>query len=162
MAAISRSAPVLVSAHDAGDAERARAHADRHPAAAVAVALVFVFAAVALGDQTDDAAKLKAFRDLNPNGRTADKRGVEFHTGYVELHYFGLDWRIFYLPLLAPLPGARLEDGGKIPNPFELTGTPYATTMPPMFDHDRSRDVEREYKRIEKLTKEQKVVVENP
>ena len=69
-----------------------------------------------------------------------------------------MDWRFVYLPLLAPLPGARLEDGAKIPNPFELTGTPYANTLPPMFQ-DRSRDVQREYNRIEKLTKDQKVVV---
>lgn len=80
------------------------------------------------------------------------EKRVEWHTGYVELHYFGMDWRIVYLPLLAPLPGAKLEDGAKIPNPFELTGTPYASTMPPMFQQDRSRDVEREFKRIQKLT----------
>jgi len=120
---------------------------------AAAIALLLFAATAAFADQRDDAEKLKAFRDLNPDNRAASDRRVEFHTGYVELHYFGMDWRIFYLPLLAPLPGARLEDEAKIPNPFELTGTPYATTMPPMFDHDRSREVEREYKRIEKLTR---------
>ncbi len=31
--------------------------------------------------------------------------------------------------------------------------------MPPMFQQERSRDVQREYKRIEKLTKKQKVEV---
>ncbi len=96
---------------------------------------------------------------MNPDNRGVPERRVEFHTGFVELHYFGMDWRIFYLPFLAPLPGARLEDSGKIPNPFELTGTPYANQLPPMFDKDRPRDVQREYNRIEKLTKEQKVVV---
>jgi len=87
------------------------------------------------------------------------QRGVEFHAGYVELHYFGMDWRIMYLPLLAPLPGARLEDAGTIPNAFQQLGMPYATTLPPMFQADRSPAVEREYKRIEKLTKHQKVEV---
>ena len=57
-----------------------------------------------------------------------------------------------FVAFLAPLPGARLEDGAKIPNPFELTGTPYASTLPPMFQNDRSRAVEREYKRIQKVT----------
>ena len=171
MAAISRSATILVSAHNAGDPECARVDRNADPAAtasrgakrrrhigAALTALLFV-AAGAFADDKDDAAKLKAFRDLNPDSRGVPERRVEFHTGYLELHYFGMDWRIFYLPLLAPLPGARLEDGAKIPNPFELTGTPYAATMPPMFDKDRSREVQREYDRIEKLTKEQKVVV---
>jgi len=120
------------------------------------IALLFI-AAAGLADDAEW--KLKAFRELNPDDRPASQRRVEFHAGYIELHAMGLDWRIFYLPFLAPLPGARLEDEAKIPNPFELTGTPYASTMPPMFDHDRSREVEREYKRIEKLTKEQKVEV---
>jgi hypothetical protein len=87
------------------------------------------------------------------------QKRVEFHPGYLELHYFGMDWRIFYIPLLAPLPGARLEDGAKIPTAFDQFGTPYASTMPPMFQNDRSPGVEREYKRIEKLTKNQKVEV---
>ena len=152
MAAISRSAPVCLAQGNVRGPECARAHKNR-AAAAIALALCLVFAAVAVADERDDTEKLKVFRDLNPDNRAASDRRVEFHTGYVELRYFGMNWRIFYLPLLAPLPGARLEDEAKIPNPFELTGTPYATTMPPMFDHDRSREVEREYKRIEKLTR---------
>ncbi|HJT16555.1 MAG TPA: hypothetical protein VJ853_04175 [Thermoanaerobaculia bacterium] len=84
---------------------------------------------------------------------------MEFHAGYVELHYFGMDWRIMYLPLLAPLPGARLEDEAKIPNAFEQLGMPYASTMPPMFQNDRSPAVEKEYRRIEKLTKQQTLEV---
>ena len=114
-----------------------------------AVALLLL-ATAAFGD--DDAEKLKAWRDLNPDDRPASKQRVEWHTGYVEIHALGTDFRIFYLPFLAPLPGARLEDAGKIPNPFELTGTPYANTLPPMFDKDRSSAVDREYKRIQKLT----------
>src|SRR5439155_25353060 len=106
----------------------------------------------AFAQTADDAEHFSAFRDSIPDRLATDRR-VEFHIGFVEFHAWGMDWRIFYLPLLAPLPGARLEDGAKIPNPFELTGTPYATTLPPMFDHDRSREVEREYKRIEKPTR---------
>jgi hypothetical protein len=171
VAASSRSASLLVSADNAGASERARADrnadsaaaapgsAPRRGACAALIALLLFAAAGAFADDQDDAQKLKAFRDLNPDNKSAPDRRVEFHAGYVELHYFGMDWRIFYLPLLAPLPGARLEDAGKIPNPFELAGAPYPTTLPPMFQQDRSRDVQREYNRIEKLTKEQKVVV---
>jgi hypothetical protein len=116
------------------------------------ILLMLLIAGAANADERDDAEKLKAFRDLNPDDRAASDRRVTWHTGYVEFHALNMDWRIIYLPLLPPLPGARLEDGAKIPNPFELTGTPYASTMPPMFDHDRSWAVEREYRRIQKLT----------
>ena len=158
-----RPASVRIVSDDARGAERARSDRNADSATSrivrIVVALLFVFSATLVADQTDDALKLKAFRELNPDNRPAKQQRVEFHAGYVELRYFGMDWRIFYIPLLAPLPGARLEDSGKIPNPFELTGTPYASTLPPMFDHDRSPAVEREYKRIEKLAKEQKLEV---
>jgi hypothetical protein len=117
----------------------------------LAIALVLSLAAIsAYGN--DDAEKLQAFRDLNSDDRMAFRRGIDWHFGYFEIHALGTDFRITYLPLLAPLPGARLEDGAKIPNAFELTGTPYANTPPPMFDKNRSWAVEREYKRIRKLT----------
>ena len=69
-----------------------------------------------------------------------------------------MDWRFFYLPLLAPLPGASLKDAGTIPNAFEQLGMQYPSTMPPAFDHDRSAAVEKEYKRIEKLSKQAQIV----
>jgi hypothetical protein len=117
----------------------------------VAAVALLLLATAAFAD--DDAEKLKAWRDMNPDDRPASVgKRVEWHNGYVEIHALGTDFRIFFLPFLPPLPGARLEDGAKIPNPFELTGTPYASTMPPMFQSDRSRAVEREYKRIQKLT----------
>jgi len=117
------------------------------------ISLVALFLATsAYAQSADDAEKLKAFRDLNPDRSAIADHRVHFHTGFIEFHAMGMDWRIFYLPILAPLPGARLEDGAKIPNPFELTGTPYASTLPPMFDKDRSAAVEREYRRIQKLT----------
>jgi len=59
----------------------------------------------------------------------------------------------FNLPLLAPLPGARLEDGSNIPNPFDLMGgIPYTNVMPPWLT-DRSPEVESEYVRIATPTK---------
>ncbi|HEY6842673.1 MAG TPA: hypothetical protein VI391_00765 [Thermoanaerobaculia bacterium] len=161
MATVTRAASVCVASNNAGSSERARADRNRHSTAAwLLFAFLALFATVALADDRDDAEKLKAFRQLNPDTRTLQKHGVEFHAGYVELHYFGMDWRIFYIPLLAPLPGARLEDEARIPNAFEQLGMPYASTLPPMFQNDRSPAVAREYKRIEKLTKEQKVEVQ--
>lgn len=82
---------------------------------------------------------------------------VQWHRGYVEVRALGMNWR-FFIPLAAPFHGARLGDGAVLPNPFELTGTRYASTMPPMFDNDRSWEVEREYRRIQRMTtKEQRL-----
>jgi hypothetical protein len=122
----------------------------------VVLALALLAATSAFAD--DDAEKLKAFRDLNPD-RPATGHAVQWHLGYVEFRALGMDWRIFYLPILPPVPGSGFQNTAKIPNAFDLTQTPYASTLPPMFDHDRSRAVEREYQRIEKLTKKQKIEV---
>ena len=71
-----------------------------------------------------------------------------------------MDWRLLYLPFLAPLPGASLKDAGTIPNAFEQLGMQNApSTLPPAFNHDRSAAVDKEYKRIEKLSKQAQVVV---
>ena len=71
-----------------------------------------------------------------------------------------MDWRFIYLPLLAPLPGASLKDAGTIPNAFEQLGMQNtASTVPPAFAHDRSAAVDKEYRRIEKLSKQAQVVV---
>lgn len=90
---------------------------------------------------------------LQPPERLPPGR-VQWHLGYVEFRALGMSWRIIYLPIAAPLPGGRLEDGATIPNPFALTRTPYASTMPPMFDRDRSWAEEREYRRILRMGRE--------
>ncbi len=124
----------------------------------LALAMLLLFATAAFADERDDAEKLKAFRDINSLPAPHEFH-MGWHFGYVQsvFRLFGEDWnvRFFYLPFLAPLPGSRLQDAAKIPNPFELTGTQYASTLPPMFDHDRSRAVERELRRIERITKNQ-------
>jgi hypothetical protein len=96
----------------------------------IAVVLLLV-ATAALAD--DDAEKLKVFRQMNPDDRPAVPRRVEFHTGYLDIHALGTEFRIMYLPFLAPLPGARLEDGSNIPSPFVLVPQ-HASSMPPMAD----------------------------
>lgn len=82
---------------------------------------------------------------------------IQWHPGYFEFRSLGMNWRVIYLPLLAPLAGTRLADTARLPNPFELTGTPYASTLPPMFDQDRPWAVQRELNRIERLTKKQRL-----
>jgi len=126
----------------------------------ILIVLFLLAATAALADEHDDAEKLKAFRDLNPD-RPRTGHDVQWRLGYVTFRALGMDWRIFYLPILPALPGSGMQNTAKIPNPLELTQTPYSSTMPPMFDKDRSWAVEREYRRIEKLTKQQRVEVKD-
>jgi len=120
------------------------------------VLLLLALAAAAAAQEPTYTAeeKLKMFRTLNVDAHAKDSRRVEWHVGYVEFHVLGMDWRFFYLPILAPLPGSRLQDNATVPNAFDLTRTPYASTFPPMLDEpDRSRAVQRERARIEASAK---------
>ena len=56
-----------------------------------------------------------------PSGR------VQWHPGWVEFRAWGMNRRIVPLPLMAPLPGTRFGEYAKIPNPFEITSTPWAS-----------------------------------
>ena len=98
-----------------------------------------------------DAPALKFFESLHPH---RPDPSVWVDSG--STHYnWTKDWHFtfFNLPLLAPLPGARLEDGCNIPNPFDLTGgIPYTNIMPPWLS-GRSAEVEREYHRIETMSR---------
>ena len=93
-----------------------------------------------------DVPALKFFQELHPH--RPDPR-VVFDPGSLRLNWND-DWRFtFNLPLSPPFPGARLEDGSNIPNPFDLMGgLPYTNIMPPWLT-DRSAEVEGEYRRIE-------------
>lgn len=50
--------------------------------------------------------------------------------GAVNVYKFGLRGKLFYLPLLALLPGTRLVDVATVPNAFALTNTAIARSMP--------------------------------
>jgi hypothetical protein len=98
---------------------------------------------------------LKMFAPRPPDPPLPPGR-VQWHVGYAEFRAWGMNWRVMYLPLLAPLPGSRPNDLATLPNPFALTGTPYASTMPPMFDNDRPWAVEREYRRILRMERKRR------
>ncbi|HKB80364.1 MAG TPA: hypothetical protein VKH35_11680 [Thermoanaerobaculia bacterium] len=125
---------------------------------AVLVAALCLLAGAALADepQRTDYSEATLLRMFAPplDGQLPPGR-VQWHSGWVEFRALHMNWRVFYLPLFAPLSSARLAAYSKIPNPFELTGTPYASTMPPMFDNDRSPGVQREYRRIERMMRKQ-------
>jgi hypothetical protein len=72
--------------------------------------------------------------------------------GAIDVYKYGVHGRLHYLPFLAPLPGTRLSDVATLPNPFALTNTPIARSMPYMPDEaSLSPGVKRELKRVLKL-----------
>src|SRR5947199_8264457 len=50
--------------------------------------------------------------------------------GAVNVYKYGVNGKLLYLPLLAPLPGTRLADVATVPNAFALTNTPIARSIP--------------------------------
>jgi hypothetical protein len=72
--------------------------------------------------------------------------------GAIDIYKYGVHTRLNYLPFLAPLIGTRLVDVATLPNPFVLTNTPIARSMPYMLDEDSlSPGAKRELKRLQKL-----------
>src|SRR2546428_9309164 len=99
-----------------------------------AVLLLLALAAAAAAQEPTYTAeeKLKMFRTLNVDAHAKDSRRVEWHVGYVEFHVLGMDWRVFYLPALAPPPGAQLFVNANDPATRSLTNiTPTLDFAPP-------------------------------
>jgi hypothetical protein len=72
--------------------------------------------------------------------------------GAINIYKYGVHGTINYLPFLAPLPGTRLVDVASVPNPFLLTNTPIARSMPYMPDEvSLSPGAQRELKWVLKL-----------
>jgi hypothetical protein len=84
---------------------------------------------------------------------------VQWHLGWAEFRALGMDWRIFYLPIAIPMAGTALHDHAKVPNAFELTGTPFATG--PQIYPDPTASVNREAKRALKFERQAKIKVEH-
>lgn len=82
-------------------------------------------------------------------------RKRHFHIGYVEFRAFDMDWRIFYLPLAAPLHGSGPAGARELPNPFKLTTMHLSSPGPPMLEDERSFAAQREFRRIKRLTAKQ-------
>lgn len=95
--------------------------------------------------------RMSPLPDHLPPGR------VQWHLGWMEFRALGMQWRVFYLPIMVPLAGSGLQDVAKVPNAFELTDTPFATS--PQLYPDRSASVNREMKRVLKLERQAKVKV---
>ena len=117
--------------------------------AVVALLLAAASAAFANEGPRADYSRAALFRLFSPS-----PGHLQWHAGYIDFRALGVHWRVLYLPLAKPV--VRIEDEATIPNPFELTGTPYASSVPPtIFDSDRAWELEEEYQRIQALTAKQ-------
>ena len=76
---------------------------------------------------------------------------MQWHIGYFDFHALGMDWRIVYLPIAAPLSGTRLNETAKPPDPFALTNTSIANAPPILLD-EPSRDARAELRRVRRRT----------
>jgi hypothetical protein len=93
--------------------------------------------------------KISPLPDHLPPGR------IQWHLGWMEFRALGMQWRIFYLPMAVPLAGSGLQNAANIPNPLEMTGTPFPPS--PQLSPDRSAAVDRELKRVLKMERQVKV-----
>src|SRR5207248_966389 len=83
---------------------------------------------------------------------------IQWHLGWMEFRTHGMQWRIFYLPIVVPLAGSWIQSVAKPPNALELTGTPFASG--PEIFRDRPASVNREMKRVLKLQRQARVKTE--
>ena len=118
------------------------------------IALLAVLLALpALGDELPDYSRGKlvrlfAQRDIDLPPRPPAR--VQWHFGFVEFRALGMDWRVIYLPIAAPLSGTRLNETAKLPDPFALTNTAVPGQRP--FIVEPSAEVRREVRRVRRRT----------
>ncbi|HEY4640323.1 MAG TPA: hypothetical protein VII75_03190 [Thermoanaerobaculia bacterium] len=77
------------------------------------------------------------------------QRNVHFGFGTIEFRALGMDWRIGFLPILAPLPGSVPGTTNHLPDAFSLNHLVIPGAPPPV---ERTADMKRELRRIARLT----------
>ena len=78
---------------------------------------------------------------------------IDLNLGAIDIYHFGTHVKLLWLPFLAPLPGTKLNETGKLPSPFALTQTAIARSMPYMSDDETSSAVNREIRRVLRMEK---------
>jgi len=122
---------------------------------AALTACLLALAIAALADEQPDYSRQQLLHVFAPHAIDLPPRPpgrVQWHLGYLQFRAIGMDWRIFYLPIAAPLPGSGPRDAAKLPDPFALTNTPRANTSPIALD-EPSRDVRAELRRVRRRTR---------
>jgi len=82
--------------------------------------------------------------------RAVERVDVDF--GAIDVYHFGTHLKLLWLPFLAPLPGTKLNETANLPDPFALTNTRIARSMPYMAD-ENSSSINREVRRVLRLDK---------
>jgi hypothetical protein len=77
------------------------------------------------------------------------QRNVHFGFGTIEFRALGMDWRIGFLPILAPLPGSVPGTTNHMPDAFSLNHLVIPGAPPTV---ERTADMRRELRRIARLT----------
>lgn len=90
--------------------------------------------------------RMSPLPDHLPPGR------IRWHIGWMEFRGLGMQWHIFYLPIVMPLAGSGLNHVAEIPNPLEMTSRPIPAGL--QIYPDRSAAVNREMKRALKLDRQ--------
>jgi len=80
------------------------------------------------------------------------QRNFRIGLGVVEFHALGMDWRVGFLPFLAPLPGSVPGTTNVLPDAFSLNHVIFPGALP---DIERSADERRELRRIARITANQ-------
>ncbi len=84
--------------------------------------------------------------------REREAERVEVDFGAIDVYKFGTHFKLLWLPFLAPLPGTKLNQTANLPDPFALTNTRIAGSMPYMDDGHQAA-VNREIRRVLRLDK---------
>ena len=106
---------------------------------------VMLIAAPAMADEVPDYSRdrlLSLFALRVEERHKLPPPRVQWHLGFVEFHALGMDWRVIYMPLLAPFAGTRMNETATLPDPFALTNTQLAGSRP--FTPEPSFAVKRE------------------
>ncbi|HEV7425058.1 MAG TPA: hypothetical protein VGQ46_01730 [Thermoanaerobaculia bacterium] len=77
---------------------------------------------------------------------------IRWHAGWFEFRGLGMQWRIVYLPIVAPLSGTGLRSVATVPNPLDMTPTRIASGTDVFAE--RRASVNREMKRVLKLQRQ--------
>lgn len=101
---------------------------------------------------SDNEIRMSPLPEHLPPGR------IQWHIGWMEFRGLGMQWHIFYLPIVMPLAGSGLNHVAEIPNPLEMASRPIPAGL--QIYPDRSAAVNREMKRVLKMEHEARAKAE--
>src|SRR5690242_18554921 len=92
---------------------------------------------------------LRQIFTTTPGPDATAPHNVRLGFGVVDFRAFGMQWRVGFLPFLAPLHGSVPGTTGVLPDAFSLNHTIFPGWQPEI---ERSADMKREMKRIARIT----------